>query len=1392
MPAIYNDRIPAGPFQPPLRLVGPMPTPWRAPAVPALAAALGVGAWWAWCTWRRRKRQDGPWLLRGVTILDDLSPTGYREVDVLLGPGGRIDLICAPRSARRPLGAQLIDGSNKLLLPGFVNAHTHSSQMLGRGLVSPLPLDLWILQMLAVTGAAMDKFDSRAQAAYVAALFCGVECLMSGCTALQDHCFVLSFAEAEAACKAYKDLGLRVFFAPMLNDDKVLYENYVPRSSDAAARNARGERGGLGPEGSWRTEVGASDEAKCRASLALWEECAQKLHDPEHGVNIVIGPVSLYSCSTELLKGATELRKKYQLNGHTHVLESRGQKLEATRRFGAHGGSAVSFLQSTGFLEVPGTTTSLAHCCWLEESEMQIIAQHHAAVVHNPVSNLRLGSGVCHVRRNLCNDVTVSLGVDGAMSSDGQPFSLLFTPAEDLACYRCYGFMWRLLGLLGLPAVGQGQPSQPPERCEAFGGDFYRQSVADFAPFHNLSLWDAQRAKNHCRVQGEACFVVQIQDGQIYILDEKLGFQSRNRLSMAMLQRMAAKFGPLPDAEFVVDTSDGYSHIEGPIFVIAKFPSSPGGILYPDFSSYAWPESECPSEAVGSHVWARAAATISRRAPGWKEKSEQLFWRGAATSSYRKQVVPDIAALPFANVSVMTWVVGSAGQRQVVSSGDSSCVPIDEWCQHKYLANLPGHTMALALKYRLLCGSVVVSSPLMYHEWYYSQLKDQEHFVSVDFTWSSASDVLAALRANPGVAEGIGARAREWAESHLTEDGFDCYWLQLIRLAHQHFPAPQLSSASLPIEAVVLGHGHHPGEAPADSMDVITVIPARAKDLELMDYARSTWLGVQLPGFTHRHFFIMAAADPDIGMLRDEEDLLLVDCPHGYRQLMQKMVMAYRLLLDRFQVKFFIRADVDSVLPLEFLLPLLPRAANGQAVVHLPASNCGDLGRWRMPSIGYLQCQIECAMDRRCHYFQVDSAGDCTTFTTCTPMKSVGSAAVFKYALREMGDLEQLTENQNHPFILGTILHGNKVLINDSYNPQWNNLEYSHDLGLSVYPPYPEASGYAMSADIAAFLASVGVASLAQLQWNAWAIEDSALGTILAGLRFDLVQMPTEVREHVRDMTEAIKLACLLSTLSNVDYRQWLTAKEALKLASEGGYAAMGMQGVAGKIEVGCVADVTLWDLTAMSLLPRGDPASLLVLGRPQQGPCQAGSALHSSFVRGRRVVSGGIPLTCDLRRLRQTLWRHTAPRCTGAAALDPLAQPSAEMQRAAEVEYRGALGLDGTSLERQLSSTDLALRTVWDYAGACLPSRSCSKILEQLEAGSRLGRQGWECETGPVKLSEGQGTLPVLLGRTQAAEQDDPEAVDKDAEKALARDETEEKTSLGIDKIQYVWGKTW
>eukprot|EP00439_Symbiodinium_sp_Y106_P040409 s4733_g4.t4 len=690
----------------------------------------------------------------------------------------------------------------------------------------------------------------------------------------------------------------------------------------------------------------------------------------------------------------------------------------------------------------------------------------------------------------------------------------LFSTCQKVsACHDPAMWAW---GIILLPAAAEW-----PARCRVFNPDFFEQAERDFLPFHELTPWDAQRAKNLCRSSGQACFVVQIRNGQVFILEEQPGFQSRNRLTMAMLHRVSTKFGPLPDAEFVVDTSDGYAEIEAPIFVISKFPGSAGGILYPDFSSYAWPESECPSEAPGSHVWSQVLAKMAE-VPSWSEKTDSLFWRGAATSTYRRQIVPFLASLEKSNVSMMEWVIGPEGQRQVVSSGSDSCIPIHEWCQHKFLANLPGNTMALALKYRLFCGSVVLSSPFLYHEWYYSQLKEGEHFISFDLRWSGADEVLTDLRGPSRVmAEAVSMNSRRWAQDHLTDDGFDCYWLRLIHLASRQFPPPQQTLRAIPLESVMLGM------RPVQSsiVDVLIVIPSRAADYQLMDHARSTWLrSGHSNGVSHRHFFVIASADPDLELLQiggvshGEDDVLVVECKHGYKQLLQKMVVAYRTLLERFTVKFFIRADVDSMLPLQFLLPLLDHAAAGRCLVLLSeGSNCGhNRPRWQMPAIGHLQCQVECAMDRGCHYFHVGPEGDCATFSQCA--LEMASGKVFQYRMRSLlGDLVQRPlESPRRPFVLGTILHGNKVLINDTHNPQWNNLLYSHDLGLGVYPPYPEASGYAMSSDIAAFLASVGSGALSHLSWNAWAIEDSAMGTILAGLKFDMLQLPAEIREHIR------------------------------------------------------------------------------------------------------------------------------------------------------------------------------------------------------------------------------------------------------------------------------------
>ena len=364
----------------------------------SLGAAAAISAATIYALSRgSRRRIEGPWLLRNCTTLastlttneENRPPTetdGYTEVDVLLGTDGKIEAVGAAGSIAKPsLFTPTLDCTNKLLLPGFVNAHTHSTEHLSRGLIPPVPLDLWVLRLLSTVGEAIGYFSEPSEALHLAALHCGVESLLSGCTSVLDHCYTSSVADAEAVTSAYQAVGIRAFFAPMLNDDAVRYENYIPLAADADARNkarvvsTAGSSpafafAGLGKGGLLRTKRGPSDPEACTAAVALWEAIVGALHRPAEGVEIVIGPVTAYSCSTAMLKAAAGVRRKHRLHGHIHLLESRAQKIEAcrdTERF--PGGSAVRHRVS-----IPALLWPLRLSLWLARSWHIPFAPPHA------------------------------------------------------------------------------------------------------------------------------------------------------------------------------------------------------------------------------------------------------------------------------------------------------------------------------------------------------------------------------------------------------------------------------------------------------------------------------------------------------------------------------------------------------------------------------------------------------------------------------------------------------------------------------------------------------------------------------------------------------------------------------------------------------------------------------------------------------------------------------------------------------------------------------------------------------------------------------------------------------------------------------------------------------
>lgn len=319
------------------------------------------------------------------TIRNALIPveSGYQTVDVHLTGDG----ISAIGSSLEPLG-EVVDGTHKLLLPGFVNAHTHSSEMWQRGRIAPFPLELWIAELYDFTPLDPEKI-------YLSALGTAVETLLSGGTSVVDHLVLIPGQELEtiaAAVKAYQEVGIRAFIGPLIQDQSLttsIPDGNTQQQHQPYYRNTAD-------------------------TLSLLKTAIAKFHNPEAGIHVLAAPTGMQLCSDALFEGCVEISQQAQICCHTHLLETKAQQQLATEKYGC---SAVEHLKHLGFL---GPRTSLAHCVWLSDRDIEILAQTQSTVVHNPLSNLRLGSGIAPILKYRQAGVNVAFGCDGSASNDSQ------------------------------------------------------------------------------------------------------------------------------------------------------------------------------------------------------------------------------------------------------------------------------------------------------------------------------------------------------------------------------------------------------------------------------------------------------------------------------------------------------------------------------------------------------------------------------------------------------------------------------------------------------------------------------------------------------------------------------------------------------------------------------------------------------------------------------------------------------------------------------------------------------------------------------------------------------------------------------------------------------------
>jgi guanine deaminase len=328
----------------------------------------------------------------GHVLRDDAS--ALERADVLV-ENGRITAIAA--NLTRPDGAETLDASDCLVIPGLVNAHTHGVDTLFRGLS-----DRWTLEDLLNHGPAL-SLGHTTEDQYVSTAIAAIEMLKTGCTAAYDlfaAAPIPTIETAEAVVRAYMDVGLRAVVAPAVADLPFyqtvpgLIEQFPP------ALRKRVERMPVAP---------AHELAR------LAERVIGRFHGAAGGrIRVNLAPTIPTQCSDEFLSLCARQSREFAVGVHTHLAESKIQAIAAVRRWGR---TATAQLDDLGLIG-PGFVG--AHGVWLTDDDIGRLAGAGAVVAHNPASNLRLGSGLAPVREILDRGVVVALGSDGSMSSDNQ------------------------------------------------------------------------------------------------------------------------------------------------------------------------------------------------------------------------------------------------------------------------------------------------------------------------------------------------------------------------------------------------------------------------------------------------------------------------------------------------------------------------------------------------------------------------------------------------------------------------------------------------------------------------------------------------------------------------------------------------------------------------------------------------------------------------------------------------------------------------------------------------------------------------------------------------------------------------------------------------------------
>ena len=262
---------------------------------------------------------------------------------------------------------RVIDGTNKLLCPGFYNCHTHSPMTLFRGYAEDLPLSRWLHEKIF---PAEDRLYP--QAIHAATLLSAAEMIKNGtvsCSDMYFFCDQIADSIASSGMKAN-----------------------ISRSMVAFDPN-----------------ITADNDDRFKEAMNLYRD----YHNSADGrIKVDMSVHAEYSTVAAMPRYLSDFALEHGLAIQVHISESSSEHKECLER---HGMTPTEFFLKNGLFRVP---VIAAHCVHLSDNDIKIFAEHGATAVHNPSSNLKLGSGIMRLGDLLDAGVNVTLGTDGAASNN--------------------------------------------------------------------------------------------------------------------------------------------------------------------------------------------------------------------------------------------------------------------------------------------------------------------------------------------------------------------------------------------------------------------------------------------------------------------------------------------------------------------------------------------------------------------------------------------------------------------------------------------------------------------------------------------------------------------------------------------------------------------------------------------------------------------------------------------------------------------------------------------------------------------------------------------------------------------------------------------------------------